>query len=131
MIEVKTTYTSIGTEAVRWTWRKKAFEKKDDGAKRRIKSPSWYTLGDTGDGSIWLAWQCPIILEDGREIYPANSQPCDKREIELLDRALVVRTGRPLEEDKEDNGGKKDMDNGTETELHRTSAPHDDATIGA
>lgn len=128
MLEVKTTHTLIGTEAVKWQWRKKAFDKRDDGAKRRLKTSSWYSLGDTGDGDIWLAWQCPVYLDDGREVFPANTEPCTDKEIKTLDESLARRTGRPLEEDKDNGGKKEDMENGTKTELHRTTTPHDNAT---
>lgn len=83
---VKTVANNIGTGAVEWVWRKKLFASRLDAAKRRMKSPGWYQLADNGDGTVWLAWRCPIeVGSDGREYFPNGSQPCSESEIKTLD----------------------------------------------
>lgn len=96
-IRAKTTFTSVGTPAVCWTWRKKEFNTTLASTKRKMATSGWYAL-DMDGKMVTLAWRCPIILENGIPTFPKDSKPCTDKEMSDLDKAQARRSGIP--EDK-------------------------------
>lgn len=80
---------SLDISEVSWEWRKKDFSRS---SLRDKPTQFYYVLSNNGD-SVTLAWECVPTYDKGLKTYPANTYPCQKHEIQRLNRERRRRLG--------------------------------------
>lgn len=102
-VRVLSTTKYVGTpldyiaEIVLFKWVKKEFSLKDPKVKSKVNSNCYYML-DSNNGTVTLAWECPIMVRNGRQELVSEIQICSKSEVEALDKARSRKAGVRLDQ---------------------------------
>lgn len=102
-VRVLSTTKYVGTpldyiaEIVLFKWVKKEFSLGSAKVKNKAGSNGYYVIGSNSQ-TITLAWECPIMVRNGRQELPEGVQICSASEIKMLDEARSRKAGARLDQ---------------------------------